>query len=188
MSLDRLRLVAVGSTNPVKVAAARVVLARVAPGAEVRGVAVPSGVPDQPWGDEETIRGAAERARAALRALAGDALPDGAALGVGFEGGVVAQPDGGVRSCAWAAVAAPDGTLGVGGSLAMPLPPPVARLLREGVELGHAVDRLTGATNTKHAGGAVAALTRGLVDRQRAYEVILAYALARFLTPELWDG
>ena len=180
--IDSARLVAVGSTNPVKVAAARAVLGRAAPDAEVRGVAVPSGVPDQPWGDDETIRGAVARARGALAAL------PGAALGVGFEGGVVAEPDGGVRSCAWAAVVAPDGATGVGGSLAMPLPPPVARLLREGVELGHAIDRLTGATNTKHGGGAVAELTAGLVTRQQAYEVILSYALARFLRAELWEG
>ena len=180
--LDTLSLVAVGSTNPVKVAAARAVLARVAPTAVVRGVAVPSGVPDQPWGDDETIRGAVARARAALAAL------PGASLGVGFEGGVVEEGDGAVRSCAWAAVALPDGTTGVGGSLAMPLPPPVARLLREGVELGHAIDRLTGATNTKHGGGAVAELTAGLIDRQQAYEVILTYAMARVLRAELWNG
>jgi len=160
------------------------VLGRVAPRAAVRGVAVASGVPDQPWGDEETIRGAVARARAALDALAGD----GAALGVGFEGGVVEEGDGSVRSCAWAAVVAADGTTGVGGSLAMPLPPPVARLLRDGVELGAAIDRLTGATNSKHAGGAVAELTRGLIDRQQAYEVILTYALARLLRAELWAG
>lgn len=189
MSLDTLRLVAVGSTNPVKVAAARAVFGRVAPRAVVTGVAVASGVPDQPWGDDETVRGAATRARGALAALAD--LPNErghAALGVGFEGGVVAEPDGAVRSCAWAAVAAADGTVGVGGSLAMPLPPPVARLLRDGVELGHAIDRLTDASNTKHGGGAVAVLTRGLVDRRQAYEVILAYALARFLRDDLWDA
>jgi inosine/xanthosine triphosphatase len=184
MKIDSVTLVAVGSTNPVKVAAARAVLGRVAPGAVVRGVAVPSGVPDQPWGDDETIHGAVARARGALDALA----VEGATLGVGFEGGVVEAGDDGVRSCAWAAVAMPDGTTGVGGSLAMPLPPPVARLLRDGVELGEAIDRLTGGTNTKHAGGAVAELTRGLIDRQQAYEVILTYALVRCLRAELWNG
>lgn len=177
--LARVRRVAVGSTNPVKVAAARAVLARVAPTAEVVGVAVGSGVPDQPWGDDETVRGARTRAERAR-------LEAGAELGIGFEGGVVAEPDGSVRSCAWAAVVAADGTTGVGGSLAMPLPPAVAARLRAGEELGHAIDALTGERGTKHRGGAVAALTAGLVDRQGAYEVILAYALARFLAPALW--
>jgi inosine/xanthosine triphosphatase len=172
--------VAVGSTNPVKVGAARGVLTRVAPAADVHGVAVPSGVPDQPWGDAQTIAGAVARAREALAAL------PGATLGIGFEGGVVEEPDGSVRSCAWAAVAAPDGRVGVGGSLAMPLPRAVAERLRAGEELGHAIDALTGTAGTKHAGGAVAVLTAGLVDRRQAYETILAYALARFLAPADW--
>ncbi|MDF1503573.1 inosine/xanthosine triphosphatase [Roseisolibacter sp. H3M3-2] len=178
--LSSVRRVAVGSTNPVKVAAARAVLARVAPGAEVVGVAVASGVPDQPWGDDETRRGAVARARAALRALDAD-------LGVGFEGGVVAEADGAVRSCAWAAVVDAAGVEGVGGSMAMPLPAAVARRLRAGEELAHAIDALTGERGTKHRGGAVAVLTAGLVDRRQAYEVILAYALAPFLAPAGWD-
>ena len=178
--LSRVRRVAVGSTNPVKIGAARAVLARVAPGADVVGVGVASGVPDQPWGDEETRHGAATRARAARLALDAD-------LGVGFEGGVVAEPGGRVRSCAWAAVVGADGTEGVGGSLAMPLPAAVARRLRAGEELAHAIDALTGEQGTKHRGGAVAVLTGGLVDRQQAYEVLLAYALSPFLAPAGWD-
>lgn len=181
LDLARVRLVAVGSANPVKLAAARAVLARVAPDAVVTGVAVPSGVPAQPWGDDETRRGARTRATGA-RARAG------AELGIGFEGGVVAEADGSLRSCAWAAVVGADGVEGIGGSLAMPLPAAVARRLRAGEELGHAIDGLTGESGTKHRGGAVAVLTAGLVDRQRAYEVILSYALARFLAPADWHA
>jgi non-canonical (house-cleaning) NTP pyrophosphatase len=91
-----------------------------------------------------------------------------------------------MRTCAWAAVVDADGTESVGGSLAMPLPSSVAALVRDGVELGLAMDQLTGERNTKHGQGAVGILTAGLIDRQAAYEVILTYALARFLTPELW--
>jgi inosine/xanthosine triphosphatase len=178
LDLAAVRRIAVGSTNPVKVAAARAVFARVAPAAVVEPVPVPSGVPDQPWGDAETRRGARTRAEAAR-------LATGADLGVGFEGGVVAEDDGSVRSCAWAAVAA-EGLVELGGSLAMPLPPAVARRLRAGEELGHAIDALTGERGTKHRGGAVGVLTAGLIDRQQAYEVILTYALARVLTPALW--
>jgi inosine/xanthosine triphosphatase len=179
--ITRLRLVAVGSTNPVKVAAVRAVVERIAPRVEVRGVAVASSVPDQPWGDDETIRGARTRAVAARALLDAD-------LGVGLEGGVVDAPDG-VRTCAWAAAVDRDGRHAVGGSLAMPLPPPVAEALRAGAELGHAMDFLTGARDTKHGAGAVGILTAGLVDRQRAYEHLVAYAVARFVAAEWWrDG
>lgn len=172
--------VAVGSRNPVKIAAVRAVLARVAPGASVEGHPVASEVPDQPWGDEETIRGARTRARAAL------AADPAASLGVGIEGGVVALANGDVMSNAWAVVVDREAREGVGGSLAMPLPPRVARLLRDGMELGHAMDALTGGENTKHKGGAVGILTRGLITRQGAYEVLLTYALAPWLASEHW--
>jgi inosine/xanthosine triphosphatase len=168
------RRVAVGSTNPVKGAAVRAVLARIAPSASIEAVSVPSGVPDQPMGDEQTIAGALERARACRVKLDAD-------FGVGLEGGVVEMPDGTMRTCAWAAVVSRSGRHGVGGSLAMPLPVSVAALIRGGMELGHAMDELTRQTNTKHGAGAVGILTAGLVDRQAAYEVLVAYALAPFL-------
>jgi inosine/xanthosine triphosphatase len=175
------RLVAVGSTNPVKVAAVRAVIVLRWPDAEVRGISVPSTVRDQPIGDDETIRGALARAIAARDAIGGE-------IGVGLEGGVVEVGDGSMRTCAWAAVVDSDGRQGIGGSLAMPLPDSVARLVRDGVELGHAMDRLIDAHNTKHGAGAVGILTDGLVDRQRAYEVLVSYALGPFLTPGLYES
>ena len=171
--------VAIGSTNPVKIAAARAVLEPLAPGAMFNGISVPSGVRDQPFGDEETIRGALTRARAAREALDAD-------LGVGIEGGCVDTTDG-MRTCAWAVVVDRAGRSGTGGSLAMPLPPSVAAMVRGGMELGHAMDALVSGHNTKQAAGAVGILTDGLVDRQRAYEVLVAYALAPFLTPQYWN-
>ena len=179
--LGTLRSVAVGSTNPVKVAAVRAVLGRVAPIARIEARSVPSTVRDQPFVAAEPLRGALARARAVRAAT-------GAELGIGIEGGVVElESDQGMRTCAWAAVVDAAGRQGVGGSLAMPLPPTVARLIRDkGLELGVAMDRITGEYNTKHRQGAVGILTAGLVDRQAAYEVLVTYALAPFLTPELW--
>src|SRR5947207_5293578 len=178
-ALGKVRLIALGSTNPVKLAAARAVFGRVATTMRVEAARVASTVRDQPFGDDETIRGALARARAAREAV-------GAELGVGIEGGVVESATG-LRTCAWAAVVDASGRQGVGGSLAMPLPMPVSRFIRgEGLELGEAMDRVTGERNTKHRQGAVGILTAGLVDRQAAYEVILTYALAPFLTSELW--
>jgi inosine/xanthosine triphosphatase len=166
--------VAVGSTNPVKIGAARAVLARLAETVEVVGVAAASGVPDQPWGDDETIRGALARARAAREAEDAD-------LGIGIEGGVVANDDGSVRTNAWAAAVTRDGRIGVGGSLVISLPDRVAALVRGGMELGHAMDTVAGMHNVKQGPGAVGILTRGLVTRQQAYEMLVAYALAPLL-------
>ena len=172
--------VVVGSTNPVKIAAVTAVLERIGSHARVRGLAVPSGVRDQPEGDAETIRGATQRAMAALEASDAD-------FAVGIEGGIV-EETGYMRTCAWAAVVAADGRVGVGGSLAMTLPDRVATLVRGGMELGHAMDRVTGGRDTKHGAGAVGILTAGLVDRQRAYEALVTYALAQFLAPAYYDA
>lgn len=173
-----IKRVAVGSANPVKLAAARAVLAWAAPLATVGPTTVPSGVPDQPFGDEETITGARNRARAARESLDAD-------LGVGLEGGVVDSPEG-MRSCAWCVVVHRDGREGIGGSLAMPLPDAVARMIRDGMELGHAMDALVAERGTKHGKGAVGILTAGRIDRQGAYEVLVTYAMAPFVTPELF--
>ena len=177
--LEEVRTVAVGSGNPVKLAAAREVLEGVWPGARVEARPVASGVADQPFGDEETIAGARERARAARVAADAD-------LGIGLEGGVVDSPSG-MRTCAWCVIVHRDGREGTGGSLAMPLPDAVARMIRGGTELGHAMDALVAERGTKHGKGAVGILTDGRIDRQGAYEVLVTYALAPFLTPELFS-
>ncbi len=180
--LPDVRRVVVGSLNPVKVAAAEAVLRRCSPDVVVCGVSVASGVPEQPWGDEETRAGAVARAQAAL------ASDPGSDLGVGLEGGVVRQPDGGVMSCAWAAIIDRAGTLGEGGSLAIPLPAAVVALLNDGVELGHAMDLVARTSGTKHGGGAVGLLTAGLISRQGAYEQLVTFALSRWLGQALWDS
>ena len=79
--------VAVGSRNPVKGAAVRTVLGRVAPQATLETVAAASGVPDQPFGDVETIAGARARAIAARAATDAD-------LGVGLKGAWSMAPRG----------------------------------------------------------------------------------------------
>lgn len=177
--ITALRRVAVGSANPVKVEAVRAVMRRIVPDAEIISAAVASGVPDQPWGDAETILGARARAVAACAARSAD-------LGIGIEGGVVANADGTLRTCAWAVVVDATGREGLGGSLAMPLPESAAALVRAGMELGVAMDAVSGRVDVKRTMGAVGILTAGLVDRQNAYEVILAYALAPFISRALY--
>lgn len=173
-----IQTVAVGSKNRVKIAAVESVLTRAGWNATITGIDVPSGVPDQPMGDDETIRGARNRAIAARRQLDAD-------LGVGIEGGCV-ETEHGMSTCAWVVVVDRNDRASVGGSLHMPLPKRVADLVQNGVELGHAIDRISGELDTKQGAGAVGFLTAGLVDRQRAYEPLVAYALSPFLAPDWW--
>ena len=176
--------VAVGSCNPVKVEAVRRAFAAAFPDSEVTVSKhdVPSGVSDQPRGEEETRLGAQQRARGALAAAAA------ADYGVGLEGGVVDAASGGLESIGcMAIVRGRDGRESVSRTASFPLPPRVARLVRGEepgygkMELGAADDVVFNDIGSKQKGGAVAKVTNGLLDRARYYEHALLCACAPFL-------
>ena len=48
------------------------------------------------------------------------------------------------------------------------------------------MDALTGKRGDQARPGAVGILTAGLISRQQAYEVLVTYALAPFLSAEHW--
>jgi inosine/xanthosine triphosphatase len=180
-------VVAVGSTNPVKVGPVRAVLARVFSDVSVVSFDARSGVPNQPIGREQMRQGAQQRARAALETLLAQ-QPAGAGVscwGVGLEGGVEFE-----AQVAWltgaVAVLAPDGRSSLGWSPHIALPPSVAAALREGGELGPIMDALTGIADSKKKLGAIGYLTNGLAPRGLSWEMAFACALAPFLHPELY--
>ena len=172
--------VAVGSTNPVKLAAVRTGLGDSFGPVKVVGAETASGVAAQPIGDDETIRGAVNRARGAL-----EAAPD-AAMAVGLEGGVVTIGDA-MYCCAWCAVVDRGGLLGLASTGRCELPPRVAELIRDGMELGEADDLVFGRRNSKQGEGAVGLLTRGRIDRASFYTPAVTMALARFLNAGLFE-
>lgn len=141
--------------------------------AEIIAIDVPSGVPGQPRGDKQTQRGAINRARAARLATKAD-------WGVGLEGGII-ENEFGTMTCAWAAIADRRGRVGIGGSTNMLLPRKVAAHVRRGAELGDAMDAYANIRGVKRKMGAIGVLTKGLSNRQRAYEFIFALAMVRFL-------
>ncbi|MCK4832695.1 MAG: inosine/xanthosine triphosphatase [Anaerolineales bacterium] len=171
-------IIAVGSENPVKLAAVRTTIARIWPAAEVRGIAVPSGVSAMPMNDAECIAGARGRARAAVAAL-------DANMGLGLEGGV--QPaDGQLFLTGWVVAVDRSGREGVGSAARLPLPPAVGAAVLAGRELGPLMDELTGRELTNHAEGAIGILTHQLMTRQLSFEAGVAYALVPWLNPELY--
>jgi inosine/xanthosine triphosphatase len=166
--------IAVGSTNPVKLAAVKAVLSRAYPEAAFVAVDIASGIPEQPWGDDQTRQGAYNRAAGAL-------AETGADFGVGLEGGLV-ETSVGLMTCAWCAMVDSNKTTGYGGGVHMLLPPIVGDILRERRELGPAMDALVNEEDTKRGRGAVGILTNGLSTRQAAYEQLVAMAAAPFVT------
>ena len=172
--------VAVGSMNPVKVAAARSVVERVWPGATIASVSVPSGVRAMPMSDAECQEGAKNRATAAQQVAQAD-------LGIGIEGGVH-ESEGQLWLTAWTVVVDGRGRMGMGSSGRLTLPPTIANRIRSGAELGPVMDQLLEEANVKQRGGAVGALTGRLVLRQEALALGVTYALAPFLSPQLYTN
>ena len=197
--------VAVGSRNPVKVNSVKNAFQVAFPQCEiiVSTHEVPSGVPDQPWGDDQTRQGALNRAiacHAAHLAAVGSA-PD---FAVGLEGGVVEEfydklhptvP--GMAGCSMVSCFAFMAIMGAaldGGATAPPrwgiartasfqLPPKIIALMRgePPMELGDADDAVFNEVNSKQKGGTVAKATNGMIDRTQYYEHALQCALAPFL-------
>lgn len=172
--------VAVGSMNPVKVAAARSVIERVWPGATIASVSVPSGVRAMPMSDAECQEGAKNRATAAQQVAQAN-------LGIGIEGGVH-ESEGQLWLTAWTVIVDGRGRVGMGSSGRLILPPSIAQRIRSGEELGPVMDQLMEEANIKQRGGAVGALTAGLVLRQEALALGVTYALAPFISPQLYNN
>lgn len=172
------RHAAVGSTNPAKIEAVRLVLARLAPGCALEAVDVPSGVAAQPVGDQATREGARNRARAALAAT-------GADVAFGLEGGVLHEPPL-VWLVSWVGAVAADGRSGDASGLRMALPKAVAARLAAGDELGTVIDDLFDVRASKQHAGAVGLLTEGFVSRSEAFADLVAMACAPLLRPDLY--
>jgi len=171
--------VAVGSSNPAKVAAVRAAMAKLAPDATIAAHEVVSGVRAQPWGERETRRGAIERARAAIAATVD------ADLGVGLEGGVI-DDGGGLELVSWVAIVDRAGRVGLASGLRFMLPTSAAARLRRGAELGEVMDELFETSESKKTSGAVGLLTQGFVSRSEAFADLVAMAAAPFLFPAMY--
>ena len=197
-------LVAVGSTNPVKVRAAEQAFAKCFPDHRVTCYAVKgvrSGVNDQPIGMQETTRGARNRAVAAMR-MASAAKAWAPHFAVGLEGGLVTSPSGGSRKkskksasgsspgldcvAVMAVLERASGRISTATSASFALPPLLTKLVRGGMELGDADDVVFSRTNSKQEDGTVGILTKGVIDRTEYYVHPLVLALVPFVNVELY--
>jgi len=171
--------IAVGTRNPVKIAAVENVFKMIWADAEIIAVDVPSNVSDQPMSDDEAIVGAENRARLSQKKT-------GADFGIGLEG-CGNDTAFGMFLSGWVVVIDRNGRIGMGSGGRILLPEKIAAEVRKGRELGPVMDEFTGGHNTKQKEGAVGILTNGLVMRKDAFERPLIYALARFLNEEWYE-
>lgn len=196
-------VVGVGSTNPIKIAAVRAAVEEILlfhadsarggstfrreslkvepPDLSVTGFEVDSGVAAQPMTDDETRRGAINRARAVL-----DQNPD-LDLAFGLEGGVMVDPfDGQMYTTVWIAVVGREETGEVRESIAgggrILVPSKLAERIQAGCEMGPTMDEMLNTVNSKHKGGLFGVVTSGVVPRQREYQEIAVMAVSLWWT------
>ncbi len=179
--------VRVGTLNPPKLEAVRGAFAAYAPSVSVEGVAVESGVPEQPVGFDEIVAGARERARAAFEAGACD-------VAVGIEDGLVRIPALGDDPVNVGAAAVTDGVrTSVGLSSGFAYPPGCSLRAVEAREpVGGLFDALMGAdpheAPSALSQGNVGRLTLGALTRAEYGRHAVLCALVRFLHPDLYDA
>lgn len=172
-------VIVVASTNPVKIECTRQGFSRMFPHQtpDVTGVAVASGVSDQPFSRDETITGATNRAREAAR------LYPQADYLVGIEGGV--EPRGDLLEVfAWVVIQH-RGKTGSAQTGIFHLPKEVADLVHQGYELGDADDLVFERSGSKQANGSIGLLTDDIMTRVDFYVPAVMMALIPFKKPHL---
>lgn len=170
--------VVIASKNPVKIDATRIGFDRMFPNHTYTftGLAVPSGVADQPMTSAETLAGARNRAtHAATQHL--DAI-----YAVGIEGGIEVV-DERLAVFAWVYVLA-NGKSGQAQTGVFYLPDEVAQLVLSGIELGDADDAVFGHTNSKQQNGSIGLLTDDALTRTSYYVNAVIMALIPFKKPQ----
>ena len=151
-------IVAVGSTNPTKLAPVRSVFAKHFKNVTVKGISMQSGVREQPLHDDEMYQGALTRAKEALKRI------KNADYCVGIEGGIHKFSYGWFER-SLIVIVNRKGQIGIGSSGGLTLPTVVMNKIQQGKTLEEAVDELFG---TKHIGkgiGMFGVFTKGVVTR-----------------------
>jgi inosine/xanthosine triphosphatase len=165
--------VVVGSKNPVKLNATRNILGRIYGDIKVSSVNVDSGIPDQPFGLDQTVKGAVNRAK--------NAFSEEFDLSVGIESGLIMVPETltGYIDLQWCAIY--DGkNITIGASSGFEYPPSVIKEVLNGVEVGDVMDNVTGVNDLGQKKGAVSYLSRDMLNRtENTEECVLTAMIPR---------
>jgi inosine/xanthosine triphosphatase len=172
-------IIAVGSKNPTKIRPVRKIFKKYFKDISILSYDVTSGVSEQPLSEDETYKGALNRAKAVLKKA------PKAEYGVGIEGGIVKSTFG-TNEKSVVVIVDRDGNIGVGISAALFLPKKVTMHIEKGKNLTQAIDSVFGTKDVGKGIGAYGVFTRGVVTRASGMEQAVAFALSRFLHKNLF--
>lgn len=155
----------IGSVNQAKVKAAENVISTYYPEANLTAMNTHSNVSAQPISDEETMRGAINRA---INVQSEN--PN--AIGIGLEGGVK-KIGNTFYICNWGALILRDGQILTAGGAEIPLPDEIAKEIEIGKELGPVIEQYFKQKGVRQKEGAMGMLTAGAVTRIELFTHIL---------------
>lgn len=150
----------IGSKNPTKIRACK----KVFPEHEVEGIAVPSHVSSQPMTDEETRRGAINRALECHKSKAH--------IGVGLEGGVMIVEEK-LYLCNWGALITSSGKIFTASGARIELPEEFLQPLKDGEELGDLMEAYAKKADVRSKEGAVGIFTNNHINRSTMFTHVM---------------
>ncbi|MCF6138318.1 DUF84 family protein [Pseudalkalibacillus berkeleyi] len=161
--------VAVGSRNPAKIRSVETIVDSI--GWEVEGVDVPSHVSPQPFSDDETRKGAYNRAKGCI-ALGYD-------IGIGLEGGVE-ETEEGLFLSNWGSLVTKEGQTYYASGAKILLPDEVSRSVRAGTELGDVMASFTDQQDISKKEGAVGVFSAGYVTRSDMFAHVVKLLVGQY--------
>jgi len=163
------REIIVGSKNKAKLKAVQSVFQ----GAIIIGKSISSDVSDQPFSDQETLKGAINRARKCSQ------LKEGA-IGIGLEGGIMRLANQ-FFLCNWGALVDEKGQVYIASGARIPLPDTITEQLHEGLELGQIIDQYASKVNVRQKEGTIGILTNDQVSRSDMFAHVVQLLKGQYM-------
>jgi len=173
--------VIVGSTNPTKLEAVKQALKIVWPDREFSfdTLDAPSGVNEQPLSEQETIKGATNRAQFGLDNSDAD-------YGVGIEGGMYHIDEQWFVSD-WVVIINRAGQKGIGGTSRYPIPQSISQHIDENYDLSAVLEKKHGYKNIGKLDGYAGLTTNNHITRTASNRDATVIALAPFIR-DFWNN
>ena len=176
-----MKKIVIASENPVKINATRKGFYAIFAEQEFdfRAIKANSGVSNQPQSDQETLRGATNRANNAKN------KEPNADFWVGIEGGID-RLDSQIHAFAWIVVLSQE-KISKARTATFLLPQKIVEMIDQGFELGEADDIIFKNLNSKQKNGAVGILTHNVIDRTEYYRQAVILSLIPFVNSDLYS-
>lgn len=181
-----MKIIAVGSENPVKISAVKNVMQKLLGKVKICGVKVSSDTPPQPIGLSQTLKGALNRAEKALQKITD------AELGVGIEAGIidtVLNNKTHYLDFQYCVIVDKKGTKTFGAGPGFEYPPIVTqKVTQENREVGEIMEKITGIKNLGKKMGAIGYLSHGLMNRTKLTELAVLMAMLPRINIKLYSN